>query len=89
MTRITIEFDSATPQQVYDATLAFQRTLGYGLPQQITDKPTVTVAGTRLGWRSPALKPEHALALLKEYDALQGRALSEAKPILARIDTGT
>lgn len=83
---VHIRFDSATPQEVYDLTLAFQRTLAgptslpatnerprWELPQQITTEPTVTVAGIRMGWNSPGLKPEHAVALLAEFERLQGR----------------
>lgn len=83
---VHINFDSATPQEVYDLTLAFQRTLSspkmptatedrprFTLPKQITTEPTVTVAGTRMGWTSPGLRPEHAFALLAEFERLQAR----------------
>lgn len=68
--RITIQIDSATPQEVYNFTLAFQRTLGYGLPLQATTEPTVTVGGSAMGWTSPALYPGHATALLAEAESL-------------------
>lgn len=64
--RVTIKVDSATPQEVYDLTLAFQRTLGHPMPKQLQDKPIVTVAGTSMGWESPALYYPHAVALLDE-----------------------
>jgi hypothetical protein len=71
MMRTTVKIDSATPEQVYDLTLAFQRTLGFPLPPQITNRPTVTVGGSAMGWESPALFPEHAVSLLAEYHDLQ------------------
>lgn len=88
--RTTIHIDGATPQEVYDLTLAFQRTLARGaetlpatpdrprfeLPKQLTTTPTVTVAGTCMGWESPALQQDHAVALLAEFDALQGKGKS-------------
>lgn len=88
--RTTIHIDSATPQEVYDLTLAFQRTLArpvpptppaegrprFELPTQITTEPRVTVGGNAMGWESPALKPDHAVALLAEFDALQGKGKS-------------
>jgi hypothetical protein len=85
MLRTTVDVDSATPRQVYNLTLAFQRTLGFELPRQITTRPTVTVGGSAMGWRSPALRSDHAQALLAEYHALEaedaGRALAaEARP---------
>jgi len=70
--RITIDVDSATPQQVYNLTLAFQRTKGLPMPQQVTTEPTVTVGGSCMGWRSPALRAGHAAALLAEFDGLEG-----------------
>lgn len=73
--RTTINVDSATPQEVYDLTLAFQRTSGIELPKQITDKPVVTVAGTAMGWVSPAMQQEQAVALLAEFERLQGRGV--------------
>lgn len=69
--RITINVDSATPEQVYDLTLAFQRTRNIGVPTQLTMVPTVTVAGTCMGWTSPALKLAHVPALLHEYTQLR------------------
>jgi hypothetical protein len=69
--RTTLAFDSATPAQVYNLTLAYQRTLGFALPQQITREPTVTVAGSAMGWASPALYSDHAAALLAEYHRLE------------------
>jgi hypothetical protein len=68
--RVTIVVDSATPAEVYNLTLAFQRTLGFVLPAQITTEPTVTVGGTAMGWSSPALREAHAVALLAEFDRL-------------------
>lgn len=69
--RVTIKVDSATPQEVYDLTLAFQRTLGHVLPQQIGKEPTVTVGGSAMGWTSPALTEPHAAALIREFESLQ------------------
>lgn len=69
--RITLDIDSATPEQVYDLTLAFQRTSGIPLPPQITDKPVVTVGGSAMGWRSPALHPAQVDAILREFVELQ------------------
>lgn len=68
--RVTIDVDSATQQEVYDLTLAFQRTSGIPLPRQITKEPVVTVGGSKMGWRSPAMAPEQARALLAEFDRL-------------------
>lgn len=69
--RVRITLDSATPQEVYDYTLAFQRTLGLAdLPKQITDEPTVRVLGSAMTWTSPALTREHAAALLDEAERL-------------------
>lgn len=70
--RITVKADSASPEQVYDLTRAFQRTRrDHEMPRQITDEPTVTVAGAAMGWESPALLPEHARTLLSSYEDLQ------------------
>ena len=84
--RITVKADSATPEQVYDLTLAFQRTRhDHEMPSQITDQPTVTVAGVGMGWESPALLPEHASTLLSEYHDLQAaRGLATLREVLAR-----
>jgi len=83
--RTTIKIDSATPEQVYDLTLAFQRMLGFTLPAQITTEPTVTVGGSAMGWTSPALLPEHAVALLREFESLQAeRGLTYLREVLAR-----
>lgn len=67
MSRMQIAVDSATPEEVYDLTLAFQRTGRFSLPPQATVLPTVTVMGTAMGWTSPMLTTEHADALLAEY----------------------
>lgn len=86
--RTKIVVDSATPDEAYNLTLAFQRTLSspkmlpasaerprWELPPNLTTEPTVTVAGKCMGWQSPALTPDHAVALLAEFDNLQkGRA---------------
>lgn len=69
--RITLDVDSATPEEVYDLTLAFQRTRGIPLPQQITKEPTVTVGGSAMGWRSPALHPAQVSAIMQEFTTLQ------------------
>lgn len=84
--RITVKVDSATPEQAYDLTLAFQRTRHeHEMPSQITDQPTVTVAGVAMGWESPALLSEHASALLSEYHDLQmARGLAKVREVLAR-----
>jgi hypothetical protein len=74
--RTRIVVDSATPGEVYNLTLAFQRTLGFPLPQQLTNEPTVTVQGSAMGWRSPALTEEHVVALLAEYHRLNESALA-------------
>lgn len=70
-----ITFTSATPQEVYNLTLAFQRTSGltpgFTLPSQITKQPQVTVGGSAMGWTSPGLTFQHAVALMAEYDRLQ------------------
>jgi hypothetical protein len=65
--RTRIVVDSATPAQVYDLTLAFQRTARFALPDQPTTEPTVTVCGSAMGWSSPALHTDHAAAVLAEY----------------------
>lgn len=69
--RTTIVVDSATPKQVYNLTLAFQRTLGFHMPDQTNTRPTVTVAGSTMRWESPALYVPHAEALLAEFDRLE------------------
>ncbi len=77
--RVQIKIDSATPQEVYDYTLAYQRTLGF--PAVPTDHPgaeilngraapVVSVGGTAMGWRSPHITPEQAHALLAEVEIL-------------------
>lgn len=67
--RTRIKIDSATPGQVYALTLAFQRsTRDHVVPTQLTMVPTVSVCGSAMGWESPALTPEHAVALLAEMD---------------------
>lgn len=80
MARTTLVFDSATPAQIYNLTLAFQRTSGllrdegfggHVVPPQVTDKPVVSVAGSAMSWRSPALTVQHSAALLAEYDRLE------------------
>lgn len=63
--------DSATPAQVYNLTLAFQRTAGLGLPAQITDLPVVKVAGSAMNWQSPGMSAERCRALLAEFDRLE------------------
>jgi hypothetical protein len=68
--RTRIVVDSATPDEVYNLTLALQRAARYALPQQTTTEPTVTVCGIAMGWSSPALYPEHAMAVLSEYGLL-------------------
>lgn len=69
--RTRIIVDSATPTEVYNLTLAFQRTLGFPLPQQLTNEPTVTVGGCAMGWTSPALASTWlAAAILAEYHKL-------------------
>jgi hypothetical protein len=67
--RTRIVVDGATPAEIYDLTLAFQRTTaGFDLPEQLTTVPTVTVCGSAMGWSSPALTVEHAAAVLAEYE---------------------
>lgn len=68
--RVTVKVDGATPYQIYDLTLAFQRTRGIELPRQITTTPTVSVGGTAMSWESPAMQESQAVALLKEFDEL-------------------
>ena len=70
--RVIIDIDSATPAQVYNLTLAFQRTKGFEMPRQVTTEPTVTVGGTAMGWTSPALSLDHARAVIDEFRALEG-----------------
>lgn len=82
--RVTIDVDSATPEQVYDLTLAFQRTRGIPLPRQITTEPTVTVAGTCMGWKSPGMDPRQVQPLLREFDTLQEEREERALNLLAR-----
>jgi hypothetical protein len=69
--RTRLVIDSATPAEVYDLTLAFQRTARYDLPQQLTAEPTVTVCGIAMGWSSPALYEAHAVAVLAELALLR------------------
>lgn len=71
MSRITIIVDSATPQEVYDLTLAFQRTSGIPLPANLTTEPTVKVAGKCMTWQSPALHPAQVEAILTEVADLR------------------
>lgn len=69
--RTRLVIDSATPAEVYDLTLAFQRTAHqHTLPQQVTAEPTVTVCGSAMGWSSPALYEAHAAAVLAELALL-------------------
>lgn len=68
--RITLTVDSATPEEVYDLTLAFQRTSGIPLPRQINTVPTVTVAGSAMGWTSPAMLPQQVAPLMAEFAEL-------------------
>lgn len=80
--RVTIKVDSATPEEVYDLTLAFQRTRhDHGLPAQITKEPTVTVGGIRMGWVSPAMRRERAFAVMEEYERLQGERVIPIKSL--------
>lgn len=76
--RTRIVIDSCTPQQVYNLTLAYQRTLGYApLPTQLTmvhgqqPEPTVTVGGSAMSWSSPWLDSVTATLLLTEFDLLE------------------
>lgn len=69
--RTTIKIDSATPAEVYHLTLAFQRTRDMGLPQQLCTEPRVTVAGVAMGWESPAMSGERAVAVMREFDRLE------------------
>jgi hypothetical protein len=78
--RIRIVVDSATPAEVYNLTLAFQRSARFELPDhtqqqrdvpgRLSTEPTVTVCGIAMGWSSPYLFVEHAAAVLAEYDKL-------------------
>jgi hypothetical protein len=69
--RTRLVVDSATPAEVYNLTLAFQRTrVHHDLPKQLDTMPTVTVCGIAMGWSSPALHEVHAIALLAEYSVL-------------------
>jgi hypothetical protein len=72
--RVKVAVDSASPPEVYRLTLAYQRTRGFPMPQQINDEPTVTVGGSAMGWTSPALYAEHAAALLSEFTTLEEEA---------------
>lgn len=79
MARTRIIIDSATPQQVYNLTLAYQRTLGHEatMPPQLTPvagetpRPSVSVMGSAMTWSSPYLDSVHATLLLTEYDLLE------------------
>lgn len=74
MARFTLTVDSATPEQVYSLTLAYQRTLrdfSVG-PQWGEPDPHVKVMGVAMTWKSPALSPEHARAVMDEYDSIVG-----------------
>lgn len=72
--RVTIVADSATPTEVYNLTLAFQRTRGIPLPPQLTVRngedptPAVRVMGTAMTWESPYLDVEQASAILIQHD---------------------
>lgn len=68
--RTRLVIDSATPAEVYNLTLAFQRTARFSLPQQPTTEPTVTVCGSAMGWSSPALYEAHTAAVLAELALL-------------------
>jgi hypothetical protein len=80
--RVRIEADSATPAEVMDLTTAFQRTRHLGLPAQghpEGEKPTVTVAGAAMGWRSPAMDPNRARHTLDLFENLtQLRAVHDS-----------
>lgn len=75
-TTTVLTFDSTSPQEAYDLTLAFQRTSGLTpgmvLPPQVNQQPTVKVGGSALGWTSPRITFPHAEALLAEFRRLQG-----------------
>lgn len=74
--RIRIVVDSATTDEVYNLTLAYQRTLGFELPANLTCEhgerpmPNVTVGGSAMGWKSPYLTHEHSRALMREFSRL-------------------
>lgn len=76
--RVTIKVDSATPQEIWNLTAAFQRTAGIPLPKQITTKPTVTVGGSAMGWESPAMTVRRADALLEEWSRLRAEDVKRA-----------
>lgn len=71
--RTTLKIDSATHEEAHDFVAAFQRTRNFGLPAQITTEPIVRIEGPS-SWTvtTPALYPDHALAMLKEHEMLQG-----------------
>lgn len=83
--RARIVLDSATPDQAYNATLAFQRTRAYVLPDQPTKEPTVQVLGTAMTWTSPFMSSEQALAMMTEFESLESedryeQSLEEERP---------
>jgi hypothetical protein len=69
--RTTIKIDSASHEEAHDFVAAFQRTRHHGLPGQITTEPVVSIQGPS-SWTvtTPALYPDHASALLREFDGL-------------------
>lgn len=69
--RVRITLDSATPQQVYNATCALQRSAGVARPVSLTDEPTVAVAGTAMSWVSPWLDFAGIAAWEKEFGDLE------------------
>lgn len=70
--RIQIKADSATPEQVFNLTRAFQRTLGDDdLPTVMRAEPTVTVLGSAMGWETPPITRRRAASILREFDRLE------------------
>lgn len=76
--RVTITIDSATPHQIWNLTAAFQRTAGIPLPPTATAKPMVTVAGSAMGWESPAMTVERAETTLREWKTLRDADVQRA-----------
>lgn len=70
--RLTIEIDSASASEAEAFMRAFQRTVkAHPLPANLTPEPTVRIMGIGWGITTPAITPEHATALVAEFDTLR------------------
>lgn len=70
--RVTIEIDSASASEAEAFVFAFQRTRKtHPLPHVLNTEPTVRIMGIGWGVTTPPITPEHASALVAEFDTLR------------------